>query len=58
MFKVTVYIAQERAFAPGIVKEWPKVIPHPTDKNGRLVKVEFSERGNKRLIKKLEGFQK
>ena len=32
------YEAQERAFAPGIVKEWPPVILHPTDRNGRLVR--------------------
>ncbi len=32
------YLAQERAFAPGIVKEWPNVIPHPSDPNGRLLK--------------------
>jgi len=32
------YIAQERAFAPGIVKDWPEIIPHPTNPNGRLVK--------------------
>lgn len=31
------YITQETAFAPGIVKEWPKVIKHPKDRNGRLV---------------------
>lgn len=31
------YLPQEAAFAPGIVKEWPEVIPHPTDNNGRLV---------------------
>ena len=31
------YQTQERAMAPGIVKVWPAVIPHPTDPNGRLV---------------------
>lgn len=35
--RTTYYVAQERAMAPGIVRDWPKVIPHPTDKNGRLV---------------------
>jgi len=37
------YIAQERGLAPGIVKEWPDVIPHPTDKNGRLKKISEEE---------------
>jgi len=32
------YIAQEKAFAPGIVGDWPDVIPHPTNPHGRLVK--------------------
>lgn len=32
------YITQESAFAPGIVKDWPETIPHPTSKYGRLVK--------------------
>ncbi len=32
------YIPQEKAFAPGIVKNWPGVISHPTDPHGRLVK--------------------
>lgn len=32
-----IYITQESAFAPGIVENWPTVIPHPTNKNGRLV---------------------
>ena len=32
------YKAQERAMSPNVVKEWPAVIPHPTDKNGRLAK--------------------
>ena len=31
------YVAQERAFAPGIADGWPKVIPAPHTKNGRLV---------------------
>jgi len=33
------YIAQESAMAPGIVKEWPEIIKHPKDKNGRLKKI-------------------
>lgn len=32
------YIPQETAFCPGISGEWPSVIKHPTNKNGRLVK--------------------
>jgi hypothetical protein len=31
------YIAQERAFAPGIVKEWPTVFTMPSVPHGRLV---------------------
>lgn len=34
----TYYVAQERAFAPGIAGEWPAVIKHPTNHNGRLIK--------------------
>jgi hypothetical protein len=34
----TYYVTQERAFAPGISGEWPDVIQHPTNRNGRLVK--------------------
>ena len=30
------YVTEEMAMAPGIVKEWPKLIYHPTDRNGRL----------------------
>ena len=37
---VEYYITQERAFAPGISGEWPKVIVKPDNKNGRLVKLE------------------
>lgn len=33
------YVAQERAMAPGVVTDWPDVIKHPKDKNGRLVKL-------------------
>ena len=32
------YIAQEPAFCPGMVKDWPNIIPHPTSKAGRLKK--------------------
>lgn len=32
------YIAQERAMAPGIAGDWPDIIPHPTNRNGRLLK--------------------
>jgi hypothetical protein len=32
------YIAQERAFAPGIAGEWPEVIKAPHSKHGRLVR--------------------
>lgn len=31
------YICQERAFAPNIADGWPKAIPAPHTKNGRLV---------------------
>ena len=34
------YATEERAMAPGISGEWPDVIPHPTNKNARLVKVD------------------
>lgn len=34
----TYYVAQERAFAPGVAGDWPPVIPKPQSKNGRLVK--------------------
>ena len=34
------YVTQERAMAPGIAGEWPKVIPKPDSQHGRLVKVE------------------
>lgn len=37
------YQTQEKAFAPGIVQEWPKFIPHPTDINGRLVRIELND---------------
>jgi len=37
------YVAQERAMAPGIVTDWPAVIKHPTNKNGRLVKLPVRE---------------
>jgi hypothetical protein len=37
----TYYVAEERAFAPGISGEWPVVIKKPGDKNGRLVKRTF-----------------
>ena len=30
------YIAEERAFAPGIAEGWPRFIPAPHTKNGRL----------------------
>lgn len=37
------YRAQERAFAPGIVREWPKVFQMPRKvPHGRLVKVSLS----------------
>lgn len=36
------YITQESAFAPGIVRDWPEVIPLPKNKNGRLVKSKTS----------------
>jgi hypothetical protein len=39
------YVAQEAAFAPGIVKEWPAVIKHPKDKNGRLVRRKWPKSG-------------
>jgi len=54
---VTIYMAQERAFCPGIAGEWPRVIPHPTSDHGRLVKIEFPLKGNKRLLKKIEALK-
>jgi hypothetical protein len=32
----TYYIAEEMAFAPGIADGWPRIIPAPHTKNGRL----------------------
>ena len=37
------YVTQERAFAPGIADGWPKVIPAPHTKNGRLVQRKVGE---------------
>lgn len=34
------YVAQEKAMAPGIVKDWPEIILLPKNKNGRLKKVD------------------
>ena len=50
-----IYVAQECAFVPGIVKEWPAVIKHPKDCHGRLVKVEVSEYLIKLIEKKRKG---
>lgn len=44
------YVAQEMAMAPGIVKDWPTVIMHPTDKNGRLVKLTVEEAERVRIL--------
>jgi hypothetical protein len=33
------YVSQERAFAPGIVTEWPDIIPNQFSKHGRLKKL-------------------
>ena len=38
-----VYLPQERAFASTTATEWPDIIAHPTDKNGRLVKMDISD---------------
>ena len=34
------YVTEERAMAPGIAGDWPKVIPKPDNPCGRLVKIE------------------
>ena len=34
------YVTQEKAMAPGIAGEWPKVIQKPDNPNGRLLKVD------------------
>jgi hypothetical protein len=34
------YVTQEKAMAPGIAGDWPKVIAKPDSPHGRLVKVE------------------
>jgi hypothetical protein len=34
------YVTEERAFAPGIAGNWPKVIVKPDNPNGRLVKLD------------------
>ena len=47
-----IYIAQERAFAPGIAGEWPKIIKHPKSKNGRLVAVNLTNT----LMRKIDQF--
>lgn len=33
------YEAQERAMAPGVAGDWPKVIKAPQSKHGRLIKL-------------------
>lgn len=44
------YIAQERAMAPGIIKEWPKVVAKPNKMyNARLVRLTHEQ-----VIRKLE----
>ena len=42
----TYYVAQERAFAPGIAGEWPKVIAHPKNRHGRLIKRQWPSNEN------------
>lgn len=39
----TYYATEEKAMAPGISGEWPRVIPKPDNPHGRLVKVEGYE---------------
>lgn len=50
------YQTEEKAFAPGIVKEWPNVIPHPQDKNGRLSKVDVENLNNQIKVAVAEYF--
>lgn len=49
-----IYLCEERAMAPGLVKEWPLIIPHPTTPHGRLVRVRVNDREEKKMIDKLE----
>lgn len=49
-----VYVCEEKAFAPGIVKKWPLVIAHPETPNGRLVRVRVNDLEEKKLFDKLE----
>lgn len=46
------YQPQEIAFCPDIVKDWPKIILHPTDKNGRLKRVDGNPEEYKKLLNK------
>lgn len=48
------YVSQERAFAPGIGGEWPKIIDKPGNPNGRLVKLEGFQEEVGGLISRLK----
>jgi len=37
------YKTQEKAMAPGIAGEWPRVIPKPGSPHGRLVRIDGLE---------------
>ena len=46
-----IYLPQQRHWA--LEPEWPDVIPHPTNKNGRLVKLDVSDSIMDELIEKM-----
>lgn len=47
------YATEERAMAPGIAGDWPRVIPKPDNPNGRLVKIEGLQQRMNGVIKEL-----
>lgn len=53
-----IYIAQERAFAPGISKGWKKIIQPSWLKHGRLVGVNVSDELMRLIEKELSNVQK
>lgn len=52
--KNLIYIAQERAFAPGCSSGWKKIIQPKSIKNGRLVGLIVSDKLMKAINKEME----
>ena len=56
------YVTEERAMAPGIAGEWPKIIEKPGNPNGRLVKIEgvedTLEEVHRLMLELMDRFQK